>query len=200
MNKREFLLALRLRLECLEQNDIASATDYYSELISDRMEDGMTEEEAVAAIGNIDDIAEEIIAQTPLTKLVKAKIKPKKKRNPLTVILLILGSPIWLSLMIAAFAVVLSVYIVLWAVVICLYAADLSLAAGGFGGTVAAIALICSGNVPAGIILLGASIMCAGLAILMFWLCNKAAKGTVIAGKGMLRGVKRCFFGRRKEK
>jgi len=164
------------------------------------MEDGMSEEEAVAAIGNIDDIAEEIIAQTPLTKLVKAKIKPKKKRNPLTVILLILGSPIWLSLMIAAFAVVFSLYICLWAIVISLYAVDLALAAAGFACTIASPAAIVEGNMPFFFICLGAGFFCSGLAILFFWVCNKAAKGTILAGKGMLRGVKRCFFGRGNKK
>ena len=200
MNKRDFLLALRLRLSCLSSKDIASASDYYAELISDRMEDGLSEEEAVAAIGNIDDIAEEIISQTPLTKLVKAKIKPKKGRNPLTVILLILGSPVWLSLLIAAFAVVLAVYISLWSIVMSLYAVDLALAAAGFACIVASPATIIEGNFPFFFICLGAGFVCSGLAIFFFCVCNKAAKGTVLAGKGMLRGIKRCFFGRRKKK
>lgn len=200
MNKREFLLALRLRLECLEKKDIASATDYYSELISDRMEDGMSEEEAVAAIGNIDVIADEIIAQTPLTKLVKAKIKPEKRRNPLTIVLLVLGSPVWLSLLIAAFAVVFSIYICLWAIVISLYAVDLALAAAGFACIVASPFAMIEGNLPVFLLSLGAGFLCAGLAVLFFYVCNKAAKGTVLAGKGLLRGIKRCFFGRRPKK
>ena len=200
MNKREFLLALRLRLSCLPKKDIGMATDYYSELISDRMEEGMSEEEAVAAIGNIDDIADEIITQTPLTKLVKTKIKRRRKRNPLTVVLLTLGSPVWLSLMIAAFAVVLSVYICLWAVVISLYATDFSLGVSGIACTAASFTALAEGNMPAFFMILGAGILCCGFAVLLFYVCNAAAKGTVIAGKGMMRGIKRCFFGRRKEK
>ena len=200
MNKREFLLALRLRLSCLPKKDIGMATDYYSELISDRMEEGMIEEEAVAAIGNIDDIADEIITQTPLTKLVKTKIKRRRKRNPLTVVLLVLGSPVWLSLLIAAFAVVLSVYICLWAIVICLYAVAISLAASGTACIVASPVAIIEGELPLSLICLGAGFLLSGLAVLCFPLCNKAAKGAVLAGKSMIRGIKRCFFGRRKEK
>ena len=200
MNKQEFLLALRLRLNCLPKKDIGLAADYYAELISDHMEDGMSEEEAVAAIGNIDDIADEIITQTPLTKLVKTKIKRRKKRNPLTVILLILGSPVWLSLLIAAFAVLFSLYICLWAVVISLYAVDLALAASGIACTAAAFAALADGNIPAFLLILGAGFFCSGLAVFFFCVCNKAAKGTILAGKGMMRGIKRCFFGRRKEK
>lgn len=200
MNKREFLLALRLRLSCLSSEDIASASDYYAELISDRMEDGLSEEEAVAAIGNIDDIADEIIAQTPMTKLVKAKIKPKKKPNALNVVLLVLGSPVWLSLLTAAFSVIFALYISLWAIVISLYAVDLALAAAGFACIVASPVLMFEGSLPLFLIFLGTGFLCAGLAVLFFCVCNKAAKGAVLAGKGILRGIKRCFFGRRTKK
>ena len=55
MTKTEFLDGLRAGLSDLDPADIQKSTDYYDEMICDRMEDGMSEEEAVAAIGPVED-------------------------------------------------------------------------------------------------------------------------------------------------
>jgi uncharacterized membrane protein len=49
MNKSQFLKQLAAKLEGLRQHEIDSTIFYYSEMIDDRVEDGMSEEEAVAA-------------------------------------------------------------------------------------------------------------------------------------------------------
>lgn len=49
MDKRTFLNSLREQLYGLSQSDIDKSLEYYSEMIDDRMEDGVSEEEAVAA-------------------------------------------------------------------------------------------------------------------------------------------------------
>ena len=68
MNKTQFLEELSRRLEGLSDAERRIALDFYAELISDRMEDGMTEEEAVAALGSIDqivrDAAPELLSMT----------------------------------------------------------------------------------------------------------------------------------------
>ena len=86
--------------------------------MDDRMEDGIPEETAVCEIGTVDELVSQIIADIPLGKLVKEKITPKKKLKAWEIVLLVLGSPIWLSLLIAALAVILSLYVVLWSVII----------------------------------------------------------------------------------
>ena len=48
MNKQEFLSALQNALAGLPKKDRQKTLAFYSEMIDDRMEDGMTEEEAVA--------------------------------------------------------------------------------------------------------------------------------------------------------
>ena len=45
MTKSDFLNALAARLGALSEIDIARSLDYYEEMIDDRMDDGMTEEE-----------------------------------------------------------------------------------------------------------------------------------------------------------
>ena len=47
MNKEEFLSELRTKLSGLPQEDIEERISFYSEMIDDRMEDGISEEEAV---------------------------------------------------------------------------------------------------------------------------------------------------------
>lgn len=57
MTKKEFLDALLPQLRrTLPADDVVGAMEYYEECINDRMEDGLSEEEAVQSLGSIDDI------------------------------------------------------------------------------------------------------------------------------------------------
>ena len=175
MNKTEFLDELRACLAGLPGEDIARSLDYYTEAIADRVEDGMTEEEATAELGAPNEIAERILSEIPLTRLVKNKLKPRRKMSSRTVILLIIGSPIWASLAIAALAVLFTVFAVLWAVgTAVLYSSTLALAVGGLGGGICyLISYAMVGNIAGGIALLGAGILCAGLSILLLLVSNR---------------------------
>jgi uncharacterized membrane protein len=153
----------------------------------------MTERDAVASLGSVDAIAEEIFLEMPLPKLVKAKMK-KRRLSGLEITLLAVGFPIWLPILIALLAVALAVYITFWAVVLSLYAADLALAVSVPAGLIAAIALFASGQPTAALLFLGAGLVLAGLAILWFFLCNLTAKGVWQLGKLTLRGIKACFI------
>ena len=55
MNKREFLASLRNGLYGLPQDDIEERLGFYAEMIDDRMEEGLTEEQAKkqAALRNL---------------------------------------------------------------------------------------------------------------------------------------------------
>ena len=59
MDKKQFLEELRQRLSGLPQNDIEERLAFYAEMIDDRAEEGMSEEEAVAEIGSAEAIARE---------------------------------------------------------------------------------------------------------------------------------------------
>ena len=194
MKKFEFLLLLHDKLEGLPQDDVEERLSFYNEMIDDRMEEGLSEEEAVAQIGNVDDIVSQIIADTPLSKLVKEKMKPKKRRKVWQTVLLAVGSPLWLSLLITAFAVVLSLYVSLWAVVICFWAAFASVAACALGSVVAGIVFACYGNGISGAAMIAAGLTCAGLSIFLFCGCKAATKGTVLLTKKIALSIKRCFI------
>lgn len=192
MDKSEFLLALDKRLGVLTDADRRASLDYYAEMLDDLIENGVTETEAVASLGSVDRIAEEILMDIPLPKLVKAKMK-KRRLTGTEITLMIVGFPIWLPLLISAFAIVFSVYVSLWAVVISLYAANVCLAAGSIGGLVGAIMMFVGGRPATALLFLGAMLVLGGLSVLMLFGCNTVAKGACKLGRLALRGIKACF-------
>ena len=198
MNKQEFLLQLRNGLSGLPKEDIEERVAFYNEMIEDQIEDGLSEEEAVSNIGEVDTVVKQIIADIPLSKLAKKRMRPEKGLKTWEIILLILGFPLWFSLCVAAFAVVLSIYIVLWAVIVSFWTVFVSFAACFLGGIIAGTALAFSGFVLTGIAVIGVGIACAGLSIFSFYICKAASKGILILTKKVTVQVKKCFI--KKEK
>lgn len=120
MKKEQFLALLRKRLKGLPSREVEERINFYSETIYDRIEEGYTEEEAVRAAGDIDTIAQQIKCE-----LTSAKSERNgKNTKSWEILLLVLGSPIWLSLLIVAFAVALTLYAVLWSLIIVLWAVE----------------------------------------------------------------------------
>ena len=194
MTKQEFLSELREGLSGLPQDDIEERVNFYSEMIDDRIEEGLTESEAVLEIGSVESIIAQTIEELSLTKLAKENHKPNRRLKAWEIVLLALGSPIWLSLGIAAIAVIISLYASLWAVVISLWAVFASFVGCAIGCTFGGIIISFAESLPLGIALIGAGIFCAGLSIFMFFLCKLATKGAVFLGKKMLIGIKNLFI------
>lgn len=63
MNKTDFLEKLKKGLAPISGNERQSVLDYYDEMISDRIENGKTEEEAVAELGSPESVVENILAE-----------------------------------------------------------------------------------------------------------------------------------------
>lgn len=188
MTKIEFLLRLEKHLSGLPEADLMRTIDYYNEIIDDRTEDMGSEAEAVAAMGAPEDVAAQVLSDCSLPKLVVEKIKPHRKIAAWEIVLLVLGSPIWFSLLIAAFSVAISVYATVFAVVISLFAS--SVACGGvvLGSIVSAICFFVEGNWLSGLFYLGLLLICVGLAIYLWYLA-------VLLGKAIIRLTKMCVLG-----
>lgn len=176
MGKQEFLAQLRQGLSGLPQSDVEERLSFYEEMIEDRMEEGLSEEEAVAEIGPVQEIIDQIVAETPLTKIVREKIRPKHALRAWEIVLLILGSPVWLSLLVAVLALALSFYGVIWSVILSLWAVEASLAVGAVGGVVLGVVLSWQGNGLPGLAMIGAGLVCAGLAIFLFFGCKEVTR------------------------
>lgn len=147
MNKQEFLMRLREGLSGLPQNEIEERLTFYSEMIDDRIEEGLSEEQAVGEIGDIDEIISQIVADIPLAVLVKEKVKPSRKLRVWEIVLLILGSPIWLSLGIAVFSVIIAVYAAIWSVIVSLWAIETALICAALGSIFMCIFFIFNGHI-----------------------------------------------------
>ena len=179
MNKTEFLNELKDGLSGLPREDVEERLSFYGEMIDDRVEEGMTEEEAVAGIGSVDEIASQIVSEIPLSRLVREKAKQRRRLSAWEIVLIIIGLPLWLPLLIAAAAVILSLYVVVWAIIISLWAVDLSLAVGAIGGIAAAVVYFINGNTLPALMTLGAALLLAGLSVFLFFGCLAISKGTV---------------------
>lgn len=193
MTKSEFLEKLQKGLVGLPQEDIEERLNFYSEIIDDKIEEGMSETDAVSDVGNVEEIISQIVADIPLSKLVKEKIKPKREVKVWEIVLCALGFPLWFPLLIAAFAVILSLYISVWSVIISLWAVFVSVIACAFGGIVSGIVLAVFANIYSGIAMIGAGVVCAGLSVFFFYGCKAATKGILLMTRKIVVCIKNCF-------
>lgn len=168
MNKQDFLNNLTNALSGLPQDEVQKTIDYYCEIIDDAVEEGEEEQTVIARLGAIEDIAEKIIHETPLSALVTENIKGHKI-NIFTILLLIIGSPIWISLLLSVLAVLLSVYAAVWSIVIALFAVVAALALSGAALIITSPFLLME-SFPKAMLAFGASLVCIGMSIFLFYL------------------------------
>ena len=202
MKKDEFIAQLRKELSGLPKKELEERLTFYSEMIDDRMEEGLTEQDAVSDIGSVEEISTQIISDIPFTKIAKEKITKQRRFKNWEILLLALGAPIWVSLAIAAVAVLFSLFIavfsVIFSVAVALIATFVAVLVSGVGGVLVGIFYLFSGNALSGAALIGASIFCAGLSILFFYVGKALVKAMPALIKKTLVGVKRLFI--KKEK
>ncbi|MBP3314721.1 MAG: DUF1700 domain-containing protein [Clostridia bacterium] len=196
MNKYEFLGRLRERLAGLPPKDIDASLDYYAELIADRIEDGMSEEEAVAAMGSIDEIVAQILEDTSLPKLVKEKVRPKRALRTWEILLIVLGFPLWFILLVTFASIIFSVLVAIGSVIISVFAVAIAVGACALAFIVAGLICFVTAKGALGTILIGASLICAGLCILFFIGATYASKGILWLCKKGIYAIKSCFVGK----
>lgn len=188
MNKEEFLAQLRSGLSALPLADTEERIAFYDEMINDRMEEGLSEEEAVREVGAVDEIVKGALSDTSLSKLVREKVKPGRTLRSWEIALLVIGAPLWLALLIAAAAIVFSLYIALWAVIVSLWALAVSFAAALLGGLVLGVVFFLRGGAPAALGMLGCGMLCGGVSIFLFFGSMAATKGILqLTAKTVLR-------------
>lgn len=194
MNKNEFLSRLSELLAPLDQMERVRMVQYYREIIEDRVEDGLTEEQAVEELEELEEIAARILDEMGYTQAQEVIYQPapEKKRSGFSTVLLILGFPVWFPLLLAGGVIVLSIYVVVWALVISLFAVVVSLGFAGIAGMIG-LFLNVGSHLMSGIFILGAGLFCAGLGVALFFPVCAAAKamvsGSVRFGKWAFHSV-----------
>lgn len=191
MNKEQFLIAVRQRLAGLPQSDIDRFVDYYAEMIDDQIEDGLGEEEAVAAMGTPEYVASQILMDTPLPKLVKAKAKTSGGLKRWQIVLIALGIPVWLPLLLGIAIIVFSLFVAIWAIVFSLFITVFAL---GISAVACIGTAFVSGFTPNAALTGAAGLILIGITILLFLALVQVAKGFVWLCKWIVKSVKRMFI------
>lgn len=196
MTKEEFSEKLKNGLAGLPQEDIDERLTFYSEMIDDRMEEGLTEEEAVAEIGSVQTLVTQILEDTPLTKLVKEKVKPKRSLKGWEILLLVLGSPLWIALLIVLFAFLFTVYALIWSFVLLLWVVMITFLLSAIWIVIISPVFVRDTGGKTGFELFFAGIMLIGFSIFMFFGCKAFTKFVWKLSKKIAVGIKSLFVGK----
>lgn len=189
MTKSEFLNELKNQIAIYPSEETDRSIEYYSEMIDDRMEDGMTEAEAIASLGKIEAIAQQIKEELPITTLVKQKTKEKTKDKKLPVwaiILLIFGFPLWGGVLLAIISAILGLYILIWSMDLFLWTMMLGFGICGLAGVAGFIGSCIYGSAGSALFYLGTTLAGGGLGIFLFF-------GSLLLAKGICHGTGWCF-------
>ena len=189
MTRQEFLSKLRIGLDGLSKKEVEERINFYSEMLDDKIEEGLLEEDAVSSLGSINNIVAQIKREVSVNN---AKKVDKKSYKPWQVTLIALGSPIWLSILIALFAVVISLYVSLWAVAVSFWSVFIAFCAGAVAGALG-IFYAFIGNPYTGIILFGTGLVLAGLAVFMYFACKYFTKLSLLLTKKGVKVIANCF-------
>jgi uncharacterized membrane protein len=197
MNKRDFLDKLAINLSSLPKYEIDKSLSYYDEIIDDRIEDGMSEEDVIAVLGDIDSIAENIKYDMSIPALMKAKVSESKNRasnKGVWLALVILGFPLWFPLLSAFASVFLALYISVWAIIVSLYAVVFSLGVSCAATLIVGFAFFYVRTVPVGLCSLGAALLCGALTLFMIKPVYMITLGLIKFTAFIIRKIKSLFI------
>ena len=193
MTKNVFIIYLKTKLSTMPEKEREERLSFYREMIDDRIEEGMTEVEAVASVGKIDDIVRDILAEQQSTGQ-EQRPRTKKRRKAWEIVLLVLGSPLWIVLLATAFVVVLSLFISLWSIVASLWAVTVALPVASIGSLGACLMSLFEGNFVFTFVMLGISAFCAGLFVFAFFGVRYVTKGAWFFTKKTMEGIVHSFY------
>ncbi|MDF2567625.1 MAG: putative rane protein [Oscillospiraceae bacterium] len=183
MTKAEFIRNLSSLIEALPQGEKQKAIDFYCEIIDDRMENGKTEEEAVAELGSILAISQKILAESGQNANYNNYYKSSQSyaapshggwtkdwfgglSKGWLIVILVLTSPIWIGLVAGVVGIIIGLLGAVLGIVVSLFAAVFALAVACLVGFISSF-IVMSTNPIGGFAQLGASLLCGGLCILL---------------------------------
>ena len=165
MKRDEFLGRLDELLACLPAEQVEETKAFYAEVIADRMEDGMSEEEAVTAMGTPGEVAEAALDELPAVP--RAIARTRRRSTVLLWVLTIVGSPVWLPLLVAFAAVAVTAYVCIWVLALCVWVIAAALGAVGAASLALVAAGVAVGHAPYVIAMLGCGLAFVGAALLV---------------------------------
>lgn len=153
MNQNEYLKELKSCLSPLDKAETSRVVEYYSELINDKIESGMSEKEVLAQLGTPRELADKILSETQEYDSKPQHIEETESLN----IGKIIGFTILLPFTIIALAV-------LYILAISFAISAISMQLGGLFSLVASFIVVFT-SIETGIFQIGISIFVAGLGV-----------------------------------
>ena len=189
MTRNQFLEGLRQELKGLPRQEIEQTIHYYSEIIADRMEEGTTEEQAVAKMEPMHVVARRVLSDF------KGGAAPRRKLSGFLIAMLILGFPLWFPLLITGAALMVVALTLVWVLVLTLWAVCLGLFSGGMAAIITLFMSSFQSSLPF-VAQVGLGMAAMGLSIFLFY----GAKGAIPLAMGatvsMVSWIKRGFVRR----
>ena len=198
MNKNEFLAQLRKSFSGASIEEIEERVAFYSEMIDDRMEEGLSETQAVSEILSMDETGTKMIAKPPIDERQNKK-DTDKKSEAWKKILLAVGASIWFCLLLAVAVTVFALYVSLWAIIVSLWAAFVILIVTAFACILLTVVYFCLGHTLMSVAALGSASVLFGLAIFLFYGGKAATKGGYVLPKIILSKFKKYYKKCKKE-
>ncbi|MCR5279769.1 MAG: DUF1700 domain-containing protein [Lachnospiraceae bacterium] len=201
MSKNDFLDGLNKILRNAGVPNPEGMIEYYDEMICDRMEDGMTEEEAVGSLPDPDKIVEDALLDMPIHKLASTKVKKsheearQKGHGTLWVVLAIIGFPIWFPVLITFIVLLLTFMLLLYIFVGVLYICDFSFGISGLAGLLAALGIFVGAvKFPGFISGIGSALFFGALCVLLFKPIGYLARAVTILCDSIFKGLKKIII------
>mgnify|MGYP000849250241 FL=1 len=131
MNKKQFCTLLENELRIyLSSEEVYKTLNFFKEMIDDRVDEGLSEEQAVSQLGNIDDIIGQILDEHNIKKRQKKlvwRFIPQKIPSAANIIIAILLFPIWITI----FSLVASFFLVFISLIFSLVVSVIAFFVGG---------------------------------------------------------------------
>lgn len=190
MNRVEFIKELSNYLAYeVRPSEVHRLIEYYDEMILDLMEDGYSEKQAVAKLGDPQQLAYEVAG-------IPTEVRVPRKLNWLWITLLIIGFPLWGSLALTGFLILFSIDLLIW----CIPLMGTCLAAGTIiGGVAAALTspFVLFDSIFMGITQLGVGMLLFGGGLLCMWLTYKFSAVFINMHQNLMRLIRRNIFQRK---
>ena len=162
MKREEYINQLKTYLSGMPENDMKEALDYYTEYLSEVPDENLDEE--IKKLGRPEFLAKQLKSEVPNNTQMNFSDKNKNSNSALKITVLILTSPIWVSLLAAYFSIYITIICVIFSVYITFPAMALTFLICAFGTAKYSVyyAIFCAGGF---MLTLGASMVLFKLAL-----------------------------------
>lgn len=188
MIKSTFIDNLKVLLESLNEDERDKFISYYEEIIEDYMENGFTEQEVISKIGSPQSIANSILSEQDSLNI----NIPSSNSKILNMMLLILGFPLWGSLLLAVALFILSVYIVIWCAPFTTGVSSVAFFVAALVGITGSPFMMFD-SLAVGIVQLGLGVSLIGISILLGFITSYLAKKVICITKKLTFKIVKSF-------